>query len=164
MISLSPLCHAMLRTFRSTALVVLLVAVAGCSSTATDPGTTPGATTNPPEELYGQWNYVVGILWNADNTLASQSYVSGELVLNRDRTWSHARYIGTIGAFGDGSFTVKGDTLILSHTDASGDLEYTFSLGSEPDPAGGTRKILGLVSMKDPGEQWFSYSLREKKQ
>ena len=146
----------------SLVALLSLVPFAGCgSSSVTDPGTTP---TQTPEGLFAKWNYVGGTLWRPDSSMKAIASLSGNLELKSDMTWSHARYIGTIGAFGQGNYVVKGDTITLKHDDASGDLVYTFFVGSEPDPAGGTRRTLGLTSMKSPGEDWFAYVLREKKE
>jgi hypothetical protein len=157
--------HAVERPLRSMVMISLLslAMLAGCSSNATDPGTTPTSTTeNPPEGLYAQWDYIGATLWDPDGKATTVS-VGGDLTLKSDRTWSQVRVIGGIGASGNGTFTVKGDTLRLKHTDNSQDLVYTFALGSEADPAGGTRKTLVLSSMKVQGESWFDYALREHK-
>ena len=155
--------HARERILCATAVIIFLsiADLTGCTTAATDPGT--AAISNPPEGLYARWDYIGATLWEADGTDRTVS-VDGHLTLNSDRTWDHFRYIGGVTAIGEGSFSVKGDTITLKHTSASADLVYTFALGSEADPAGGTRRTLVLSSSKVPGESWFDYALREHKE
>jgi hypothetical protein len=106
----------------------------------------------------GEWAYVNATYFEKkdDPIVAS---VSGSLSIKADGTWSHSRYIGQIGAFGAGRYTVRGDVVTLAHDDGkSEDLVYKFFVG-EHARGGVTMKALTLSFTDDS----FVYLLIEKK-
>jgi hypothetical protein len=78
----------------------------------------------------GHWIYASG------ESEGATTDVSGDLDLRADATFTDNRYIGGIGAFREGTFTIEGTSLTLTFDGGASTQVYSFSLSSAVDADG----------------------------
>jgi hypothetical protein len=119
------------------ALVLTLFLNAGCGGGGSD-------------RLHGTWLYA-----SAESEGKSTS-VSGTLTFAAGGKFEDTRYIGGIGGFRKGSYSVSGDKLTLTFDDGKGTQSFNFSFGTTNDSTG---KQIDTLLLRGSG---LSYLLGRK--
>ncbi|MBI2571785.1 MAG: hypothetical protein HYV63_32650 [Candidatus Schekmanbacteria bacterium] len=108
----------------------LLVGLALLFACSGSPDKSPAAAADGANQVYGHWAYASG------ESEGSTTHVSGDLKLHADGTFEDSRYIGGIGGFRKGTFTIEGEQLRLTFDEGGNTQTYAFTLGAASDADG----------------------------
>ena len=138
----------MTKTKQLTALILLTGVLLSCW---------PGATAHAAvSDLYAKWIYASSIYSEAKGKTYN-SIVTGTLVFNRNGTYKMERKIGSISAYGEGKFTIKGNKITLKNKQGGEEFSGTYFIGNQK-LEGVMVKALTLDSRDKDGSR-FAYVL-----
>jgi hypothetical protein len=109
------------------------------------------AKTNVPAIFYDEeWSYRTATLYDKKENIVTS--VSGNAKFGRDGKYEQNYYIGNIGNFFKGKYTLNGDRLTTYDEKGEKVFDFKFTVGTDP-------KILVLTLFNDDGTKSMDFSL-----